>query len=357
MNFFLSTHPAWWLALPILILPIWWHRQKRQRTRAKALATARFLPAAEPQQQRIWQWTERLLLLVRCLMLLALIALLADLVSSSRGDTVLIAKGLDKTWVEQQIQQTKMQQAQQFNFCGQAACAPIQLIEQQNILSWLSAHEVQWSKPARILILAHDTEVAMSAQQVPFTHQVELRLQATTKKPEPEEHHITVVSARAELWSALFKSFESAGLGNARYIISTRPNSKTELIVWESGAVPDPSWRAATWWLSDANAFPALKFDNEFGSNQQTRYADSAVGRLYLSNWQISEEVDARALFTLWQTMRATPEPFVAYSQVFPVSEKKPAAAIGGQWTNAIGFLLALLFTIERSLSHARRYR
>ena len=36
----------WWFALPVLLLPIWWHRQKRERVKALPLATARFLPRA-----------------------------------------------------------------------------------------------------------------------------------------------------------------------------------------------------------------------------------------------------------------------------------------------------------------------
>ena len=43
----------WWLALPILLLPIWWHRQKRESVQAVPLATARFLPAADPRQGRV----------------------------------------------------------------------------------------------------------------------------------------------------------------------------------------------------------------------------------------------------------------------------------------------------------------
>jgi hypothetical protein len=354
MNFIFSTNPVWWLALPLLLLPIWWHRQKRQRTRAKALATARFLPAAEPQQQRVWLWTERVLLVLRCMMLIALIALLADLVSPSRGDTVLIAKGMEKAWVDQAIQQAHMQQAEQLTFCASASCAPLELSDEKNILSWFSTHETQWSKQARILILANDSQVSMPAQQTQFAHQVELRLQATAKKTEPEEHHITVVSERADLWNALFKSYESAGLGNARYIISTLPDAKTELIIWESVEAPNPAWRAAHWWLSDARSFPGVKMDKKF---DDVAYADTALGRLWLTDWKIREENDARALYVLWQKMRAAPAPYFAYSMALPVSEKNQPWSTGGQWTSALGLLLALLFAIERSLSHVSRNR
>ena len=31
----------WWFALPILLLPIWWHRRKREQHKAELLATSR----------------------------------------------------------------------------------------------------------------------------------------------------------------------------------------------------------------------------------------------------------------------------------------------------------------------------
>ena len=73
----------WWLTLPVLLLPVWWHRQKRERIKAMPLATARFLPRAEPQQLRVWRWTERLLLVVRCLLLVAVMAVAATLAALS----------------------------------------------------------------------------------------------------------------------------------------------------------------------------------------------------------------------------------------------------------------------------------
>ena len=91
-----SMYPLWWLALPLLLLPVWWHRQKRQRMKADFLATARFLPSAAPEQQRVWRWRDRILLLVRCLLLLGLIAWLASMIFPWRGDTVLLDAGADR---------------------------------------------------------------------------------------------------------------------------------------------------------------------------------------------------------------------------------------------------------------------
>ena len=75
-----SALNLWWLALPLLLLPLWWHRQQRPRTQAEPLATARFLPAAAPPQLRIWRWADKTLLALRLLLLLGVIAWLADVV-------------------------------------------------------------------------------------------------------------------------------------------------------------------------------------------------------------------------------------------------------------------------------------
>ena len=43
----------WWWTLPVVLLPILWHRQKREQTKTSLLASARFLPAAEPKMRRV----------------------------------------------------------------------------------------------------------------------------------------------------------------------------------------------------------------------------------------------------------------------------------------------------------------
>src|SRR4051812_4235600 len=88
-----SAFALWWLALPVLLLPVWWHRQRRERSKAVLLATARFLPNSDPQHQRVWHWVDRALLLLRCLLLLLAIGWLADLALPWRGDSVLIVPG------------------------------------------------------------------------------------------------------------------------------------------------------------------------------------------------------------------------------------------------------------------------
>ena len=62
----------WWLALPTLLLPIWWHRKKRVQVAAEPMATARFLPRTEPRQMRVWRWADVILMILRCLLLACL---------------------------------------------------------------------------------------------------------------------------------------------------------------------------------------------------------------------------------------------------------------------------------------------
>ena len=195
----LSSYPFWWLALPVLLLPIWWHRQKRQRLKAEPLATARFLPSAAPEQLRIWQWRDRLLLLVRCLMLVALIAWLAASIFPWRGDTVLLDAGADKAWAEQQIAGA-----------GMSAASRIEL--PPNALQWIRQHERDWRPTAKLLIVAHAEQIAMPAHVPQFSHQVELRTKPATAAASSAnaapvvgaaitEHHVALSAPPSHIFS------------------------------------------------------------------------------------------------------------------------------------------------------------
>jgi hypothetical protein len=154
----LSSYPLWWLALPVLLLPVWWHRQKRQRVKAESLATARFLPSAPPEQLRVWQWRDKLLLVVRCLLLVTLIAWLAASIFPWRGDTVLVDAGADKAWAEKEIAAA-----------GFSAAARIDL--PADALQWLRTNERDWRGDAKLLIIARAGQIAMPARVPQFNHQ------------------------------------------------------------------------------------------------------------------------------------------------------------------------------------------
>jgi hypothetical protein len=317
----------WWLAMPVLLLPIWWHRQKRERSNAQPLATAHFLPRADPQQQRVWRWTDRLLLLVRCLLLAGVIALLADVTLPWRGDTVLVAPGTDAAWLDRQVTDA--------GFAGAAritTAAP---------LGYLALHEREWKASARLLVVGN---VPMPALRPQFRHKVELR---TLAAPLPAaEHRVAVVSKRAPQWRALFAALD----GPQKFIVTDTADAKSELIVWDVPEAPPVGLRAPLWWVGDDSAFPELRSAKAVDG---MRYADSARGRL----WSATPPADpgaARSLFETWQRLHHPPVPYTAPSQAIAAS-KVQAMPAAGALRNILLMALAALFALERILAHASR--
>lgn len=320
----------WWLALPILLLPVWWHRQKRERIKAAPLATARFLPRALPQQLRVWRWTERLLLLVRCLLLLAAIALLAGVGFPWRGETVLVVAGTDSAWLERQIADARFTGARR--------------LEVADPLAWLATHEGEWKSGARLLVAG---AVPMPAVLPALRHRVELR---TSAQPFPKsEHRVAVVSKRAPQWRTFFAALD----GPQRYLVTDTPDARSELIVWDVPEAPPASLRAPLWWVGDASAFPELRAAPAIDG---MRYADSSRGRLWAAkDWPVSGADNARTLFESWQRLHYAPVAYQAPSQVLAATTTAKVAAADGAWRDRILFVIAALFAIERILAHARR--
>lgn len=320
-----SVVALWWLALPVLLLPIWWHRQRRERVKAQALATARFLPPADPQQLRVWEWVDRILLLARCLLLAAVIAWLADLALPWRGDAVLVAAGTDPAWVEQQVQDAGYRDAQRIALPASDAFA------------WLRDHEREWRVGARWLVLG---QVAMPAAMPAFSHRVEFRSvpQAVSFTPQ----HIAIVSQRTDQWRALFIALADP----QRFIITTEPAANADLIIWDVPNAPAAGTRASLWWVGDATAFP------ELGKAAQGR-VDSARGRL----WKVTPPANAeqaRTLFEDWQQLHVGSAPYAVPSQVLAVGGIRAVLPSGAMY-DILGWLLMALFAIERILAHARR--
>lgn len=208
----------WWLALPVVLLPIWWHRQKRERPVTEHLATARFLPPAAPRQQRVWAWQDRALLLVRCLLLITLIAFLAGLVFAWRGDTTIAAD-----------------------------------------LEWLHQHEREFKDGARITL---EGDIAMPAAMPQFRHRVELRPNAAIKPPATRRIAIVSDSPR---WKPMFAP--------DRFVVVAQPDANTDLLIWDKPQAPPADLRAPLWWVTNAIAFPQLK---------NAPIVDTAQGRVWL---------------------------------------------------------------------------
>ncbi|MBW8902247.1 MAG: hypothetical protein JF619_29980 [Massilia sp.] len=226
----------WWLALPVVLLPVWWHRQKRERPVTENLASARFLPPAAPRQQRVWAWQDRALLLVRCLLLITLIAFLAGLILPWRGDTTIAAD-----------------------------------------LEWLHQHEREFKDGARITL---EGDIAMPAAIPQFRHRVELRPNAVSKPP--AKRHIAIVSDSPR-WEAMFAA--------DRFVVGTERDANTDLLIWDTPQAPPASLRAPLWWVTDAGAFPQLKNAPIVDTVQGrvwlvTVPADADAARALFEHWQ-----------------------------------------------------------------------
>ncbi|KQQ96288.1 hypothetical protein [Massilia sp. Leaf139] len=322
----------WWLALPTLLLPIWWHRKKRVQVKAEPLASARFLPRTEPRQMRVWRWSDILLLIVRCLLLVCAIAWLADPVFPWRGDTVVVAQGTDARWVEREIKAAGY---------VEAARLPLPAHE---ALAWIGAHEREFKPEARLLVLG---DIPMPAGLPAFRRPVALR---TLAAPVPRlEARVAIVSARAPEWRRMFAALD----GPLRVVLENTPGPKTELIVWDMPDAPPAGMRAPLWWTTDTGAFTELAQSKAVGG---IRYADGARGRVWASNaWPPADPGAARALLETWRELHYAPVPYTAPPQAFAPSAAAARTYASGALRDFLMWALVALFAIERILTHARR--
>jgi hypothetical protein len=307
----------WWLALPVVLLPILWHRQKREQTKTSLLASARFLPAAEPKMRRVWRWHDVVLMLLRCLLLVTLIALLADLVLAWRGDTVLVVPGTPPAVVDKEAAQRVT-------------------LPDRDAVTWLHAHEREFEPGARLVVVG---DAVMPAVLPRFRHAVELRTAAMPAAP--VERHVAIFSDRGDDWHRLFAAAEGAW----HIVVDAAPGPRTELVVWDRPDAPPAGLRAPLWWVADTTAFPELT---------KAALADSPRGRL----WHAEPPHDpdgARALFAAWQRQHLGPQPYTAPAQALVPDAAAPAGPASGVLRHWLGVALVVLFALERIVTHVRR--
>jgi hypothetical protein len=320
----------WWWALPVVLLPILWHRQKREQVKTSLLASARFLPAAEPKQQRVWRWHDVTLLLLRCLLLVTLIALLADLVLAWRGDTVLIVPGTPPAVVEKET--TGFGNAQRFT------------LPDRDAVTWLHAHEREFEPGARLLVVG---DAVMPAVLPRFRHAVVLRTAAAPAAP--AERHVAVFSDRADAWRQMFAAADGAW----RIVVDAAPGQRTELVVWDRPDAPPAGLRAPLWWVTHADGFPALA---HAAAVDGMRWTDSPRGRLWHADgWPPRDPDGARALFAAWQRLHMGAQPYTPPAQALVADAAAPAGPASGALRHWLGLALVLLFALERIVTHVRR--
>jgi hypothetical protein len=287
----------WWWALPVVLLPILWHRQKREQTKTSLLASARFLPAAAPKLRRVWRWHDVTLLVLRCLLLVTLIALLADLVLAWRGDTVLVVPGTPPAVVEK----AAPAHAQRFT------------LPDRDAVTWLHAHEREFEPGARLVVVG---DAVMPAVLPRFRHAVELRTAAAPAAP--AERHVVVFSDRADAWRRLFAAADGAW----HIVVDAAPGPRTELVVWDRPDAPPAGLRGRLW---HADGGPPHDADR------------------------------ARALFAAWQRQYPGVQPYTAPAQALVPDAAAPAGPASGALRQWLGLALVVLFAFERILTHVRR--
>jgi hypothetical protein len=345
-----SMQPLWWFALPVLLLPLWWHLQKRERTHTEPLATARFLPTAAPRQQRVPRLLDVPLLLARLLLLAALIAWLAVLALPWKRDTVFIDPSLAAdAWTEQQIRAAGM---------DQAAREPLP----SDLWNWLARNEHAWHPSARFLVVAR--ALPMPALPPRLAHPVTLRVPTSSaaavvpaRAAPPVARHIVVVATPEQMprWRALFAAFGTAAENAYRYVLSDTPTAATELIVWDlPDAKPPADWQAPLWWRTDAIGAPAAP-----AARPSVLFTgvDTKQGLVWSApQWPLSDAAGARSLYEIWQRES---RPYAAYPlpaiQNLPAQRKAPLSATLASSLEWLAAAMLALFVLERMLAHVRR--
>ncbi|WP_222613762.1 BatA domain-containing protein [Undibacterium seohonense] len=356
----LSLSPLWWLLLPLVGLPIWWHRQRRQTQQMQTLATTKFLPAAPPQLLRVWRWRDLLLLLLRCVMLLTMLAMLAGVVASWRGDTVLISPELDPQWVQQTLQETGFTKAKQMTFCAANTCD----VDTDNVLFWLEQQQAQWHQDARWLVLAPTGYVRMNGQKPDVRHTLTVRVAPPSAKPVMPRStiHVAVNSARMEQWRRLFSAFEEAGVGAYTFALNDKLDARTAIAVWDQISPMTSDWSAPLIWQTIATKPAQTGTNAPANSSLQALHIGLRLhkdGQLWTvdqsHDWPLQNVQDAKKLYEAWRSRYVATTPLQSQEV-----KTNPTAPLSLKALDAVSstyclYVLLILFLLERSLAHVRR--
>lgn len=414
----ISLSPLWWLLLPIFGLPIWWHRQRRHTQKIQTLATAKFLPSAPPQLLRVWRWRDIVLLLLRCLMLLTLIAILAGLFWSWRGDTVFVGNHLDEKWVQQTLQKSGFEHAKQMRFCAETKFKNTHEnhcdIYTDDLFFWIEQQQAQWQTKARWLVLASADQLSMHGQKPVLTHDVLVRIAPldTNKQTNKTPVFVSIKSTRMAEWRRLFSAFEEAGTASQPFVLSEHYGSRLDarseagskagsearpdLVVWDQPSALDATWQAPLIWQTTQNVsakVPAVAADLQANLNEKNvpnkmqgaiekpnavvpipsslSSLSSSFDTLKISTsiqnnqhiWTVQQQTDwplnnvenAKKLFEAWQSVRKFSVPFPSQDIAADKNAKVSLIDVESALQIYLLYFFILLLVLERSLAHVRR--
>lgn len=377
----ISLSPIWWLLLPLLGLPIWWHRQRRHTQKIKTLATTKFLPSAPPQLLRVWRWRDILLLILRCLMLITLLAILAGLFWSWRGDTVFIAKNLDAKWVQNTLQESSFEHTQQIIYCTENDKDNACEVHTNDLFFWIAQQQAQWQPQARWLVLATADQLPMSGTKPVLQHEVSIRIapRDINKPTKKTQVFIAIKSARMDEWRRLFSAFEAAGTSNQTFILSEKYEPQAALVIWDQALPLDNKWSAPLIWQTvdkeislDKNIktstnpyLKSLQITEKIQKNLQNiaKNTPQINQQIWTKVWTVNRKTDwplqriedAKKLFEVWQSVNAVGTPIQSQTIKIDKNSRPSVTAIESNLQNYLLILFIILFAIERSLAHVRR--
>lgn len=362
----ISLSPWWWLLLPVLGLPLWWHRQRRLTQKMTTLATAQFLPTSPPQLLKVWRWRDRLLLLLRCLILLTILAILAVIVVPWRGDTVFVGKQVMPQALESAIRESGFSNATRLTFCPDQTCD----IATEHLLFWLEQHQVQWQADARWLVVAPANALTMSATKPDLRHDFLTHVTpAETTSPLEARKVVVVINTgspeRMAEWRRLFSAFDMAGKSTSKMTLSEEYDPRAELVIWDKPSPRDPGWRAPLIWQtvsSSPSAQPhassapfvnaklqSLHIDLQLQDGSQIWTMDTA------HDWPLKRLDDAKTLYEAWRSVYPSKAPMQEQTIKANPSAYLSLTGSDTRLQNALLGLLLFLFALERSLAHVRR--
>lgn len=319
------------LALSIL-LPLWWHRRQQQNTDNTFFAAARFLPNTPATQRRIWRWQQRLLLLLRIAILLALTALLSDWSFPFRQKTDLAS--LSRWQSDPTLQDATV-------FCSTKAkgCDIIA----DDIWLWLAQHEREWRTDLSLTIHAYADEIAMPALRPHYAHPLNIDIARREQTLSPLQLFLVGDLADPPLnkMNTVLNQFNIQLLNDRK--------QHADVALYSDANIAEQEWAAADLHV----VFSAtLDADTRFELNQhQWSYRARGDARVYQTKRPVTPS-QWRDFFSDLQQLKSSPRFTAASTANVAAQPPSPRLWPSNALRDYLLLLLMLLIFSERVLHH-----